>query len=179
MALADVSVGWVVAKAACNGSKARLNPVAEPGLVRLQQGCPRADHTEAEGGRLTPAWAPAQVLAMFCCLVLIATTFISHTVGAMVILPIVRAVGTDMAVRLPSHMKCNTSAFLVHPRGILPRQPAVEDPSLAAARLPGCQPWLVAATSSTLHPCCFRPLKAPHPAPAAVISKASNMPADR
>ena len=39
-----------------------------------------------------------QVLAMFCCLVLIATTFISHTVGAMVILPIVRAVGTDMAV---------------------------------------------------------------------------------
>ncbi|CAK0783757.1 hypothetical protein CVIRNUC_006956 [Coccomyxa viridis] len=36
------------------------------------------------------------VLAIFCALVLVATTFISHTVGAMVILPIVQAVGADM-----------------------------------------------------------------------------------
>lgn len=39
-----------------------------------------------------------QVLAIFCALVLVATTFISHTVGAMVILPIVQAVGADMTV---------------------------------------------------------------------------------
>ena len=38
------------------------------------------------------------VLAIFCALVLVATTFISHTVGAMVILPIVQAVGADMSV---------------------------------------------------------------------------------
>ena len=41
-------------------------------------------------------WA---VFAIFCALVLVATTFISHTVGAMVILPIVSAVGTQMEVR--------------------------------------------------------------------------------
>jgi hypothetical protein len=39
-----------------------------------------------------------QVLAIFCGLVLLATTFISHTVGAMVILPIVQAVGAQMEV---------------------------------------------------------------------------------
>ncbi|CAL5222730.1 g5137 [Coccomyxa viridis] len=38
-----------------------------------------------------------EVLAIFCALVLVATTFISHTVGAMVILPIVQAVGADMS----------------------------------------------------------------------------------
>eukprot|EP00878_Enallax_costatus_P025559 GHUV01027351.1.p2 GENE.GHUV01027351.1~~GHUV01027351.1.p2 ORF type:complete len:201 (-),score=29.03 GHUV01027351.1:60-662(-) len=38
-------------------------------------------------------WA---VLAIFCGLVLVGTTFISHTVGAMVILPIVQAVGQQM-----------------------------------------------------------------------------------
>lgn len=38
-------------------------------------------------------WA---VLAIFCVLVLIGTTFISHTVGAMVILPVVQAVGDQM-----------------------------------------------------------------------------------
>ena len=43
-----------------------------------------------------------QVLAIFCALVLVATTFISHTVGAMVILPIVQAVGADMTV-IPAH----------------------------------------------------------------------------
>ncbi|KAG1667046.1 hypothetical protein FOA52_000407 [Chlamydomonas sp. UWO 241] len=37
-----------------------------------------------------------QVLLIFCLLVLICTTFISHTVGAMVILPIVQRVGEDM-----------------------------------------------------------------------------------
>lgn len=36
------------------------------------------------------------VLAIFCALVLMATTFISHTVGAMVILPIVQSVGQQM-----------------------------------------------------------------------------------
>ncbi|KAG1681509.1 hypothetical protein FOA52_014015 [Chlamydomonas sp. UWO 241] len=36
------------------------------------------------------------VLLIFCLLVLICTTFISHTVGAMVILPIVQRVGEDM-----------------------------------------------------------------------------------
>lgn len=41
-------------------------------------------------------WA---VFAIFCALVLVATTFISHTVGAMVILPIVSAVGSQMEVQ--------------------------------------------------------------------------------
>ena len=40
-------------------------------------------------------WA---LTATFCGLVLIATTFISHTVGAIVILPIVGAVGAEMQV---------------------------------------------------------------------------------
>lgn len=39
-----------------------------------------------------------EVLAIFCALVLLATTFISHTVGAMIILPIVQAVGAQMEV---------------------------------------------------------------------------------
>lgn len=37
-----------------------------------------------------------QVLVIFCALVLVCTTFISHTVGAMVILPIVQSVGEQM-----------------------------------------------------------------------------------
>ncbi|GAX73558.1 hypothetical protein CEUSTIGMA_g1009.t1 [Chlamydomonas eustigma] len=37
-----------------------------------------------------------QVMIIFCLLVLICTTFISHTVGAMVILPIVQSVGESM-----------------------------------------------------------------------------------
>ena len=36
------------------------------------------------------------VLMIFCALVLLCTTFISHTVGAMIILPIVQTVGEDM-----------------------------------------------------------------------------------
>lgn len=36
------------------------------------------------------------VLSIFCALVLLATTFISHTVGAMVILPIVQSVGQQL-----------------------------------------------------------------------------------
>lgn len=40
-------------------------------------------------------WA---LTATFCGLVLVATTFISHTVGAIVILPIVGAVGAQMEV---------------------------------------------------------------------------------
>lgn len=39
------------------------------------------------------------VLCIFCALVLVATTFISHTVGAMVILPIVQTVGSQLPVR--------------------------------------------------------------------------------
>lgn len=46
------------------------------------------------------------VLAIFCALVLVATTFISHTVGAMVILPIVQAVGADMSVSALFHPSC-------------------------------------------------------------------------
>ena len=38
------------------------------------------------------------VLVIFCLLVLVATTFISHTVGAMVILPIVQTVGAQLPV---------------------------------------------------------------------------------
>nr|BCL66262.1 low-affinity phosphate transporter [Volvox reticuliferus] len=38
-----------------------------------------------------------QVVVIFCGMVLVATTFISHTVGAMVILPIVQTVGKEMA----------------------------------------------------------------------------------
>ena len=39
------------------------------------------------------------VLAIFCVLVLVATTFISHTVGAMIILPVVQTVGAQLPVR--------------------------------------------------------------------------------
>lgn len=39
------------------------------------------------------------VMLIFCALVLVATTFISHTVGAMVILPIVQTVGSELPVR--------------------------------------------------------------------------------
>ena len=42
------------------------------------------------------------VLVIFCLLVLVATTFISHTVGAMVILPIVQTVGAQLPVIHPS-----------------------------------------------------------------------------
>ena len=50
-----------------------------------------------------------EVLAIFCALVLVATTFISHTVGAMVILPIVQAVGADMSVRPQFPLSCKAS----------------------------------------------------------------------
>ena len=44
------------------------------------------------------------VLVIFCALVLVATTFISHTVGAMVILPIVQTVGDQLPVPFrPKH----------------------------------------------------------------------------
>lgn len=36
------------------------------------------------------------ILAIFCGLVLLATTFVSHTVGAMVVLPIVQSVGQQL-----------------------------------------------------------------------------------
>jgi phosphate transporter len=45
---------------------------------------------------LTEGFDLYQVLVVFCLLVLICTTFISHTVGAMVILPIVQSVGEQM-----------------------------------------------------------------------------------
>jgi phosphate transporter len=37
-----------------------------------------------------------QIAAIFCALVLVCTTFVSHTVGAMVILPVVASVGEHM-----------------------------------------------------------------------------------
>lgn len=40
-----------------------------------------------------PLW---QMVAVFCALVLVCTTFVSHTVGAMVILPVVASVGAAM-----------------------------------------------------------------------------------
>ena len=50
--------------------------------------------------QLVDGYGTWRVLAIFCALVLLATTFISHTVGAMVILPIVQAVGAQMDVRI-------------------------------------------------------------------------------
>eukprot|EP00879_Flechtneria_rotunda_P007786 GHRR01008159.1.p1 GENE.GHRR01008159.1~~GHRR01008159.1.p1 ORF type:complete len:762 (+),score=241.90 GHRR01008159.1:161-2446(+) len=47
-------------------------------------------------GKLVAGESLWAVLAIFCGLVLVGTTFISHTVGAMVILPIVQAVGEQM-----------------------------------------------------------------------------------
>jgi phosphate transporter len=41
------------------------------------------------------------VLALFCAVVVVCTTFISHTVGAMVILPVVRQVGAALPVPHP------------------------------------------------------------------------------
>ena len=55
-----------------------------------------------------------EVLAIFCALVLVATTFISHTVGAMVILPIVQAVGADMSVRLTSSSIPKAACICTH-----------------------------------------------------------------
>jgi phosphate transporter len=37
-----------------------------------------------------------QITAVFCALVLLCTTFVSHTVGAMVILPVVASVGAHL-----------------------------------------------------------------------------------
>lgn len=47
-------------------------------------------------GELVRGQSLWSVLAIFCGLVLVGTTFISHTVGAMVILPIVQSVGDQM-----------------------------------------------------------------------------------
>lgn len=55
----------------------------------------RAQAIKSETGSFG-TWA---LMATFCGLVLVATTFISHTVGAIVILPIVGAVGAQMEVR--------------------------------------------------------------------------------
>jgi di/tricarboxylate transporter len=56
-------------------------------------------------GELVGGQSLFAVLAIFCGLVLVGTTFISHTVGAMVILPIVQSVG--------DHMPGNHSKLLV------------------------------------------------------------------
>jgi di/tricarboxylate transporter len=56
-------------------------------------------------GELVAGQSLFAVLAIFCGLVLVGTTFISHTVGAMVILPIVQSVG--------DHMPGNHSKLLV------------------------------------------------------------------
>lgn len=56
-------------------------------------------------GELVRGQSLWSVLAIFCGLVLVGTTFISHTVGAMVILPIVQSVG--------DHMPGNHSKLLV------------------------------------------------------------------
>lgn len=54
-------------------------------------------HTISQSiGRLVAGQSLWAVLAIFCGLVLVGTTFISHTVGAMVILPIVQSVGEAM-----------------------------------------------------------------------------------
>ena len=47
-------------------------------------------------GELVDGLGQWKVLAIFCAVVLICTTFISHTVGAIVILPIVQSVGESM-----------------------------------------------------------------------------------
>lgn len=49
--------------------------------------------------RLVAGCGVWEVLAIFCGLVLAATTFISHTVGAIVILPIIQSVGAALPVR--------------------------------------------------------------------------------
>ena len=46
------------------------------------------------------------VAAVFCALVLCATTFISHTVGAIIILPIVQAVGSQLEVCASGSLRC-------------------------------------------------------------------------
>ncbi|KAK9798599.1 hypothetical protein WJX73_006781 [Symbiochloris irregularis] len=51
-----------------------------------------AQHLET----LVEGYGVWQVAAIFCALVLVATTFISHTVGAMVILPIIQSVGASL-----------------------------------------------------------------------------------
>ena len=88
----------------CPISHPSINPLA-PAAVRLScfsKGGPDQCHDISEAVCQSDqvagcgVWA---VFAIFCALVLVATTFISHTVGAMVILPIVSAVGTQMEVR--------------------------------------------------------------------------------
>jgi phosphate transporter len=44
----------------------------------------------------TAAFTLWGIVAVFCALILVCTTFISHTVGAMVILPVVQTVGMSL-----------------------------------------------------------------------------------
>ncbi|ORY07845.1 SPX-domain-containing protein, partial [Basidiobolus meristosporus CBS 931.73] len=54
-------------------------------------------HTIAEQIRLVvDGLSPWKILMTFCCLVLVIATFISHTVGALIILPIVAEVGNSL-----------------------------------------------------------------------------------
>jgi di/tricarboxylate transporter len=49
----------------------------------------------------TKGWPLWSITATFCALVLFCTTFVSHTVGAMVILPVVATVGEHLPVAHP------------------------------------------------------------------------------
>ena len=62
--------------------------VKESGILAVA-----ATHIEAHTGAMS-LW---QICATFCALVLVCTTFVSHTVGAMVILPVVASVGTHLS----------------------------------------------------------------------------------
>jgi tryptophan synthase/phosphate transporter len=70
-----------------------------------------------------------QVCAAFCGLVLVATTFVSHTVGAMVILPIVQSVGEEMARAAAAAAAASAADVARHGGGPSPPLPPAGPPS--------------------------------------------------
>jgi hypothetical protein len=78
------------------------------------------------------------VCVVFCALVLLCTTFISHTVGAMIILPIVQQAGADMSdphpqllVRWSVCLPCLANVHHVFGTTCFPSLPALSTPFMA------------------------------------------------
>jgi len=92
-------------------------------------------------GELVRGQSLWSVLAIFCGLVLVGTTFISHTVGAMVILPIVQSVG--------DHMPGNHSKLLVMGAALMCSGGCYMEPCIQHQKVyQGC---LIGSTDSVLH----------------------------
>lgn len=89
LCLMTVGYGRQLSEGSACLSTFELHPVNDESIVKVY--FLTADIRDAVDG--LDLWT---VLAIFCGLILVMTTFISHTVGAMVILPIVQSVGEQM-----------------------------------------------------------------------------------